>query len=534
LPKDDAKLNYNQILFEYPWHEKAIVYKVFVAFDTVPDKKDFSSSFYKAYTDKSPGHRIEGLPFGKKYKWYVETTFSNGEKQNSEIHHFSVLNTIYADTSKFRTTQNYNKKEKITDGLIWCDQLHCALDRKGKLVWFIPALNKDFKEERQIRDFRIQNDGTLTFISEPEAYHTDRDLNIIWKGPNTGKVNGDSTEFYHHAFELQKNGNYMVMGNQFVELERMDSKDTVSRKVEMATLIEYNPKGDIVWSWKMTDHFPLDLLASGKGNNVMNPHGNSFFIDKEGKYIYAGFRDISRIIKIEKATGKIVASYGEKLNKTDTTVITTDLFRLQHDATLPDGNTMMVLNNNDVAKRKTSSVEIFTLPDAKNKTIKPIWSFKFDFDTLTTGRSLKMGGIEQMENGNLLVNEGAANRIFEVTKNKEVLWDLMIFKKDNGSWSHLPQYNIDFTRSLYAYYFIPAVYGNPGQKGGVVIFNKGDYADSYLVEVRDEEDKVVFTGKTAIVKPEAKTSVNLKIPSGKYTIKIRSVKSGLLKAIVIN
>ena len=210
----------------------------------------------------------------------------------------------------------------------------------------------------------------------------------------------------------------MTLGNDFAELERTDG-DTTSRKVELATLIEYNVKGEVVWSWRMRDYFPFDLLGTEKGNAVLNPHCNSFSIDKTSTYIYLGFKDISRIIKIDKQSKQIVASYGEKLNKTDTTITETNLFRKPHDAVILPNNQMMVLNNNDLKSNNVSSTEIFSLPAGNNKNLTPIWSFKFNFDSLNNGRSLKLGGNKILENGNLLINEGIINRIVEVSKNKK-------------------------------------------------------------------------------------------------------------------
>ena len=538
LPKDDAKLNYNQIYFEYPYNENAVFYNIYLAIDSSQAKSDFKNYLINTYKDKTPAARIDELQFGKKYKWYVETNLKSGEKINSDIHYFSILNTVYNDTTKYSVKQYYNKKDKIEDGLIWCDHLHCALNRKGKVVWFIPPLNSDFKEDRQIRDFRFQKNGTVTFISEPEAYHTDRDLNIIWKGPNDGKISKAKNEFYHHCFELLLNGNYMALGNEYLELERTDSKDTVSRKVELATLIEYNRFGEIVWSWKMIDHFPLDLLASNEGNAVMNPHCNSFSIDKENKFIYLGFRDISRVIKIDKVSGKIVSSYGKKLNKTDTVLNETSIFSHPHDATILSNNRLMVLNNNEVSKGKISSLEIMNLPNNTTNKIKSVFSFKFNFDTLTNGKSMKLGGAKILTNGNFLINEGVINRIIEVTKSKELLWDLMIYKKNSAAqeWSNFPQYNIDYSTSLYPYYFSINTPKILNKKLTITIFNEGDFSDTYQIDLIDENNNRIISNKQTSVVNKNNFQVHVfKIEiSSQFKLKIKSMSSGIVREVHVN
>jgi hypothetical protein len=79
LPKDGAKLNYNQIYFEYPYHPQASNYKLYLATDSVSSKINF-----KTYIDNTPATRVSGLEFGQNYKWYVETTLKSGEKNYAE------------------------------------------------------------------------------------------------------------------------------------------------------------------------------------------------------------------------------------------------------------------------------------------------------------------------------------------------------------------------------------------------------------------------------------------------------------------
>lgn len=450
MPKDDVKLNYNQIYFEYPFNKNAKYYKLHLAYDSTENKQDFSSFSIKTQTEKASSAKIEGLTFGRKYKWFVETILKNNEVVKSEIHYFSLYYCPYADTSKYKFKQYYNKKDQIEDGIIWLDHMHCAIDRNLNVVWFLAPIIDDFKEEKQIRDFRIYNDETISFISDGEAYHITKDLNIIWKAPNDGKVSGEKKENYHHSFEKLHNGNYMILGNQFIELEKTDTKDTADRRIEFCTLIEYNINKDIIWNWKLIDHMPLDLLANPETNFIYNTHCNSLSISKDGRKILLGFRDLSRIIEIDKENGKIVRSFGKKLNQTDTLVYETDLFRFPHDAKYLDNETISVLNNNDIKNNKISSLVYLKLSNKNNKKITLIWDFKFDFDKYTTGKSSKLGNFVLLPNKNLLINEGAINRIVEINPNKKIpLWDLMVTKNyGNSGWSDFPNYRVFFTKKL--------------------------------------------------------------------------------------
>lgn len=536
LPKDGAKLNYNQIYFEYAYHEKAVEYKLYLAEDNIENKSDFKN-LINVYTDETPALRINNLPFGKNYKWYIETKTTSGETLKSDIHYFSILNTIYNDTSLYKRKINYSAPNN-SSGVIWCDFSHCAFDRKGNVVWFMPTENSEYKETSRVRDIRFQKDGTLTFIKNPDALHTTLDIQTIWKAPLTGENSEKYKTGYHHSFEKLNNGNYMALAYDFVELEKIDKSDTLVNKVELVNLIEFNTQHEIVWIWEMRDHFPLDILAINKenGRGIINAHCNAFSIDKENKNIYIGFRDISRIIKIDKETKKIVASFGKKLNEADSLVTETSLFRFPHDAKILENNQIMVLNNNDFFADQISSVEIFD--QSKNKKTKSVWSFNFNFDSLNSGKSLKLGNVKILDNGNYIINEGSSNRIVEVTKDKKILWDMMLYRYDleKKTWANAGPYRIDYSSSLYPYYFSLSTIKVVKGKISITIFNEGDYNDSYECSLFDESGKVKLTTiKTSIIKSFNKTSIKFNvIPPVKYVVKIKSLESGIIKELVYN
>ncbi len=450
LPKDGSKLNYNQIYFECPKIKNAVSYKIYLAYDSAENKQDFATFLIKSKISNTFITKIDGLSFGKKYKWFVETLLKNKEILKSDIHYFSLYECPYSDTTKYKFKQYYSSNSQIENGIIWLDQIHCAINRDLEVVWFLAPIIDDFTEDKQVRDFRVYRDGTISFIANEDAYHITKDLNIIWKAPNQGKISGEKKENYHHSFEKLENGNYIILGNQYIELETIDPKDSLSKKIEFTTIIEYNITNEIVWSWKSIDNMPLDLLSNSESNSIYNTHCNSLSVSKNGKKILLGFRDISRIIEIEKASGKIIRSMGKKLNKTDTLVFETDLFKFPHNAKYISDNVISILNNNDPKNGAISSLDFYTFPQNKKQTLKRIFYFKFDFDKITNGKSTKLGNAQFLSNKNILINQGAANRIVEInSKTKAPLWDVYITKKyPNSGWNIFPIYRVFFTNTL--------------------------------------------------------------------------------------
>jgi hypothetical protein len=195
----------------------------------------------------------------------------------------------------------------------------------------------------------------------------------------------------------------------------------------------------------------------------------------------------------------------------------------------------MVLNNNDSRNGKISSVEIFEQPANLKEKIKSKWSFKFNFDSLNSGKSFKLGNVKILDNGHLLINQGSNNRIVEITKDQEILWDMMIYRKDSAlnKWVDFGCYKIDFSSSLYPYYYSIGVSQITEKKISITIFNEGDYADNYKCELLDENKKTKFSvNKTSEVKSKSELTIDFGVePSKKYTLRIKSLESGIVKEL---
>lgn len=525
LPKDDAKLNYNQIYFEYPYNENAKFYTVYITYDSIVNPTD--KDFIVKQQEKSPLLLVKNLKLGKKYKWFIETTLRSNVKIKSNYFHFSILNTNMANPKFYKAIQHYNKKNKILDGIIWCDQYRCAVDREGNIVWFMAMEHQDLINSKTVRDIKLYPDGSMTFIHQPYASRTDINLNSIWKAPYKGTVSESDKEDYHHAFNILPNGNYMILGNEKVNF----SNDTVTTDVvNFCNIIEFDTIGNIVWSWRMKDYFPYDYLISSMiqtENGIADPHANSFTIDEKNNAIYLSFRDISRIIKIDKKTKKIIASYGVKLKDEDD-VIETNLFRLQHDIQLLENNDMLIFNNNDIDKGKTSCVEIVHFPISKKDSFQLKWKFDLNYDNESRGKVKRMGGVKIMPNGNYLICEGSSNRVVEINKKKEILWDFS-FRQVDSTGKVNDKYEIyraNYSSCLYPYYFGAILYDNK-----LTIYNKGCEDDAYKIELLLKNNS-----KEEIITETIKNNQSLKIKLSVSVLDIdkviaTSLKSGKQKVV---
>lgn len=509
-PVPGSKLNYTQVMFEYNKVKGANEYILQIAGDR--GEENFSRLIAEQ-KDNSTATLITNLKFGNKYIWRYAGIIDGIQGSWNGPYRFEIVNDSSIDPDFFRCRVLKNDTLKNTGGLISFDYPKSIVDREGMPVWYLPLSNKLFTFPNIIRNLRITNAGTITFLTNDCAYDCDLNGNILWAAPNDGKVSNDTTEYYHHDFIRMENGNYMVLGEKYewrnippgadtAKFRQENMKTTNSRiqvKIMFGTIIEYNKKGEVVWVWNSADYLSdKDLFSEETSTNTIRRnlpvnaelfgHLNAFDVDVAGEFIYAGFRDLSRVIKIKKSTGKVVYSWGAKMPSGEAKE-GHDYFLNQHCVQIMPNNDIVVFNNNDLKNRENSSIVVeFSQPKGKQAS-KITWSFDCKFDSLSSGKSSRNGGALFLPPDNMLVCLGGVNRVFEVVKaKKQVVWDAFIEGKPGGTgvWQPLALYQAHNNSSLYPCYFtIQTNNENINVKASSVtiqIFNEGTNGDSYTVK----------------------------------------------------
>ena len=316
LPKEGGVLNYRIIGFAQPQSADRGNYVLEIA-----SGKYFSIDSFKknvvVHTRFDSGKTIAEVPaFGCQYTWRVAV---EGDKNvSNKLYHFSTGSIIGADTSACRL-QILKQAEKYTDGYVFLDGHRALYDMQGRPVWYLPNVVPSMSENTQVRDLKITPQGTITFILSdalmPQVYEINYNAYVLWKGPNSGLVSGDSFEHYHHEFTRLQNGHYMAMGTENVVAKLPVMKDNRSAgdinykaKKDSAffpvrpfgTLIEYDHIGRIIWSWKASVYFPGSDVDNYIDPFLNRPepdiHDNAFFFDEKNSCLYVCYRSISRVI----------------------------------------------------------------------------------------------------------------------------------------------------------------------------------------------------------------------------------------------
>ena len=173
------------------------------------------------------------------------------------------------------------------------DYTKSIIDRKGRQVWAIPPIDSVPIGKMFIRDIRITNDNTITFLTFHIPYEIDFNGKILWQAPYPF-IMGRDTIVYHHDFKKTDRGTYMVLGDKIVyrklighytdqELKNSPDVTTINRelykKTLIAILLEFDKDGKMIWFWDASDYV-ADIDLNHKKVEAGTPnfatHANAF------------------------------------------------------------------------------------------------------------------------------------------------------------------------------------------------------------------------------------------------------------------
>ncbi|ETN39781.1 uncharacterized protein HMPREF1541_06007 [Cyphellophora europaea CBS 101466] len=176
------------------------------------------------------------------------------------------------------------------------------------------------------------------------------------------------------------------------------------------TINEVDDTGKLVWQWKVSERLPRDEFP-------LQPHYtrehypliNSVLPLKDGN-ILASMRSVSAVVIIEKSTGNIIWRLGP------------ETLAQQHNATELENGNILIFDNG--AFRTGESVQFTRALEVSRETKKVVWEYR-DRSQMVYFFTPFMGSAQRLANGNTLLCESAFGRVFEVTREGEVVWEFV-------------------------------------------------------------------------------------------------------------
>lgn len=173
-------------------------------------------------------------------------------------------------------------------------------------------------------------------------------------------------------------------------------------------IVEVESEGRTTWEWRSWEHLDpeTDVITPTDLRHEWS-HGNTV-VPLPGGDVMASFRNISTVARISRETGEFVWKLGW------------DLLAQQHDPSLlPNGN-VLIFNNG--TRRKAHPLVHSSVMEVEPETGTVVWEYR-DPSAVFSFFSSYESGAQRLPNGNTLICEGLAGRIFEVTPQREIVWE---------------------------------------------------------------------------------------------------------------
>lgn len=242
---------------------------------------------------------------------------------------------------------------------------------------------------------------------------------LNWDGEIVWEYQDD---YQHHDFRRCHNGNTIYLGWELLsegsaaQVRGGEFGRTHPDGIWSDYIREVNPKGETVWEWHMWENMDIEKYPNAPMSGRREwAHANSIMPLSNGN-IMVSWRHNNLIAVINKKTGQFDFEWFD--------------FELgfQHDfQALENGNYMVFINQSSGPPGGGSRVLEFD-PNTKET----VW--EYTGNPRYTFHSPFISGAQRLSSGNTLICEGMWGRIFEVTPQKNIVWEYIspYFTKKNG------------------------------------------------------------------------------------------------------
>lgn len=279
----------------------------------------------------------------------------------------------------------------------------------------------------------------------------DKLVEYSWNGDESWKVQGE--DIFHHDLTRLPNGNTIVLRRYMVPEEMKSAISDPERRrqpIRSDAVIELDPTGKVVWEWKAHDH--LDLNSCGKkgcrpfqgSDNALDQmrdwtHTNTASVIPENHWYEEGHKEfkpgnIMVLLRnwwtsfiVDRESGDIVWEYtgdykGGISGGHESHMIPKGL---------PGAGNVLLFDNG----RKIHSGESYVLEiNPVNKEV--VWVYDVGKELFSPAR----GSVQRLPNGNTLISEDKTGRCFEVTPEKEIVWQFREKREINRCHRYSPDY----------------------------------------------------------------------------------------------
>ncbi len=349
----------------------------------------------------------------------------------------------------------------------------------GYIMGSLGARDRQFGYQDQADVTQIDWDGNVVWSWNKKEYIEDDENHKYWlaRQHHDYQREGNPVGYYVPGMEPQVDGGKTLI----LCHEDKYNKKIADKRLLDDVIIEIDWEGNILWKWCISEHFKeFDFSEVAKNAMFRNP--NRHPIGKEGqsdfmhvncasylgpnKWYDAGderfnpeniifdSREANIMGIISKETGKIVWQIGPDFTKTRELRQIGQIIGVHHTHMVPkgmpgEGNILLFDNGGwagygapDRMSKDGTKVDIrdhSRIIEIDPTTLEVVWEFT-GFNFLSDKEAMPMlnntrfysqltSSAQRLPNGNTMICEGCGGRIFEVTADKELVWEYYVPKE---------------------------------------------------------------------------------------------------------
>lgn len=330
-------------------------------------------------------------------------------------------------------------------------------------------------------------DPKYSFMDQTDVVQVDWDGHVVWKFDQYEFIEDPGLEGrwmarQHHDYQREgnpvgyyvpgmdprvKDGNTLILAHKNVNNPKISDKPLVDD-----IIYEVSWDGDILWEWVCSDHFEeMDFTEAAKNTMARNPsmvvgkglvgdwmHINSISTLGPNRWYDSGDqrfhpdniiwdgRQTNIIAITDKTTGNIVWQVGPNYDRSAALRKLGWIIGQHHAHLIPRGlpgeGNILVFDNGGFAGygapnpgactgHNNALRDFSRVLEFDPLTLKMVWQYSY----LEAGHLPKMNNsdfysplisaAQRLPNGNTMITEGSIGRIFEVTKDHEIVWEFV-------------------------------------------------------------------------------------------------------------
>ncbi len=366
----------------------------------------------------------------------------------------------------------------------------------GYVMGSLGARPSEFGYQDQTDVVQVDWDGNVVWKFDKHELIKDEGREEMWmaRQHHDYQREGNPVGYYVPGMEAKTDGgNTLILCHEDVYKKRISDKRLLDD-----VFLEVDWEGNIVWEWHVSDHFnEYDFSEAQKNVLFRNPnyhtngggqgdwmHINSMSKLGPNKWYDAGderfnpeniiwdARESNILAIISKETGKLVWKIGPDFTASKELRAIGQIIGQHHVHMIPKGlpgeGNILIFDNGGWAGyglpdrmskdgTKTDRRDYSRIVELDPITLKVVWEYTGDkmggggMMTMTDNTkfySQLVSSAQRLPNGNTLITEGCCCRIFEVTADKEVVWEYyapfdftmpFIYRAYRYPYSYVPQ-----------------------------------------------------------------------------------------------